>query len=184
MIKPTLEEVKAIDLSPLYKFAADNDDNRRLLRGEAGTEHYKLLAWISQQFNDALIVEIGTLGGLGTIALSHNVNNHVISFDIRGFKWGNKTPSNAEKKIVYDGYMDEVVESKVIFYDAAHEGREEQEFLDELIARNWKGVIFWDDIHLNKEMVEFWNNCKDAGYEMEDWSDLGHATGTGVMFLK
>ncbi len=190
MIKPTLEEVKAIDLSPLYPLTKDNDDNRRLFKGEAGVEHYKLLAWISEQFVGATIIEIGTLGGLGTIALSFNPKNHVISFDIRNYKWGNTTPENAEKKIVYDGYMDEVMKSPVIFYDAAHEGMEEMEFLGELRERGWKGIIVWDDIHLNKEMETFWKHCvalsqvTESNMVCEDWSSLGHQTGSGVLYLK
>ncbi len=184
MKKPTLEEVKAIDLSPFYDLATDNDDNRRFLKEEAGVEHYKLLAWISTQYVGTTIVEIGTLGGLGTIALSFNPQNKVVSYDIRNYKWGNKTPSNAEKKIAHAGYMDEVVKSPIIFYDAAHEGKEEQEFLHELVERNWKGIIVWDDIHLNKEMQAFWDNCVATGFDCEDWTDIGHATGTGVLYLK
>lgn len=194
--KPTLEEIQSIDISHLYPLAKDNDDNRRLLRGDAGVEHYKLLVWIARQFNDAKIIEVGTLGGLGTIALSENKSNQVVSFDIRSYKWGNETPENAEKKIVYDGWFDEIMDAPVIFYDAAHEGEDERLFLKELLARKWRGVIFWDDIHLNKEMVEFWGHCLTLGesenlqvlfgaeFKCEDWSDLGHATGTGVMFLK
>lgn len=178
--RPTIDEVQAIDLSPLYDLAVDNPDNRRLLRGRAGVEHYKLLAWFSMLYDGILITEIGTLGGLGLIALSYNSKNHVISFDIRGHDWGNTTPVNAEKKIVYDGYMDEVVKSTIIFYDAAHEGKEEQEFLDELIKRGWKGILVLDDIRLNKEMAKFWANIK---LPKEDWTDIGHSVGTGVVFL-
>lgn len=181
--KPTLEEVKAIDLSPLYPLAVDNADNRRLLRGEAGVEHYKLLAWFSKQYNDAFIVEIGTLGGLGTIALSYNPSNKVVTFDIRDHNWGNETPINAEKKLVYEGYMDEVTKADLIFYDAAHEGIEEQQFLDGLIERDWHGVVVWDDIHLNPMMEQFWKDCVDAGLDCHDWTDLGHSCGTGVIFL-
>ncbi len=190
MIKPTIEEIMAMDISSLYPYAKDNDDNRRLLRGEAGVEHYKLLAWLSTQFVGATITEIGTLGGLGTIALSFNKSNKVTSYDIRGYSWGNDTPPNAEKRIVYDGYMDEVVKSSLIFYDAAHEGEEERKFLKDLMERNWKGVIVWDDIHLNKEMRGFWAQMQlqvSEVYESitaEDWSDLGHATGTGIMILQ
>ena len=181
--KPTLATVKKIDLSPLYPLAVDNPDNRRLLRGEAGVEHYKLLAWLSKKFDNATLVEIGTLGGLGTIALSYNKTNNVISFDIRPHNWGNETPVNAVKKIVYEGYMDEVCKASLIFYDAAHEGIEEQQFLDGLVVRDWHGVVVWDDIHLNPEMEAFWQNCIDAGYKVEDWTDRGHSVGTGVMFL-
>lgn len=181
--KPSIAEVAAMDLSPLYKFAIDNDDNRRLLLGEAGVEHYKLLAWIANQFNDKVIVEVGTLGGVGTIALSHNPNNRVVSFDIRSYDWGNQTPPNAEKKLVHDRYMDEVVQASVIFYDAAHEGEEEQEFFDELVERDWKGVLILDDIHLNKEMEEFWSNIPDQ-FHKEDWTNIGHACGTGVVYFE
>lgn len=181
--KPGLDQIKSMDISKLYPLAADNADNRRLLHGEAGVEHYKLLAWLSEQFDDSIIVEIGTLGGLGTIALSYNPTNKVTSFDIRSYNWGNETPENAEKKIVYDGYMDEVTKADLIFYDAAHEGLEEAIFFDELLNRNWHGVVVWDDIHLNPAMEEFWKEKVEAGFIAEDWTSLGHSCGTGVIFL-
>lgn len=176
--KPTIEEVNAIDLSPWYDLITTNNEN--YLAQPAGVEHYKLLGWLSNQFDDTTIVEIGTLSGFGTIALSMNQSNKVITFDIRDYQWKNKVPENAERKIVYDGYMDEVMLSPIVFYDAAHEGKEEQEFLDYLIEHNWKGVLVLDDIHLNKEMEKFWS---DITLPKEDWTDLGHACGTGIVFF-
>ncbi len=198
MIKPSIEEVMDMDISSLYALASDNDDNRRLLEGEAGVEHYKLLAWISMQFVGAKITEVGTLGGLGTIALSFNKKNKVTSYDLRSYKWGNQTPENAEKKIVHDGWMDEVMESSLIFYDAAHEGKDETIFLNDLLQRGWKGTIVWDDIHLNDPMRTFWNSVQELQKNseevenhplkgkiiVEDWTLLGHSSGTGVIILQ
>lgn len=179
--KPDLQTIKDMDISRLFPLANDNSDNRHILQMEAGDQHYKLLAWISMQFDNILITEIGTLGGIGTIALSFNPKNQIVSFDIRKYNWGNRTPQNAEKKLIYEGYMDEVMKSTVIFYDAAHQGEEEFRFLKELFERGWKGMIIWDDIHLNQEMRDFWNGILAP---KEDWTSLGHKTGTGVMFLK
>jgi hypothetical protein len=184
MKKPTLDEIKAIDLSGLYKYAKDNDDNRRLLRGEAGIEHYKLLAWFSNQFNNVVLMEVGTLGGLGTIALSYNQNNIVRSFDIKNYKWGNETPHNAQKNLVYVDFVKDVTpDAPFIFYDTSHNGEDEKWFFKELVKNKWKGVLVLDDIYLNQEMKDFWDWIPKK-YEKEDWTDLGHATGTGIVYFK
>lgn len=184
MQKPTLDEVKAMDITGLYSLAKDNDDNRRLLRGEAGVEHYKLLAWFSQQFNHSVLMEVGTLGGLGTIALSYNPTNIVHSFDIKSYKWGNETPKNAKKELVYEGFVDDIVSSvPFIFYDTSHNGDDERWFFKQLVKNKWKGILVLDDIYLNQEMKDFWENIPKK-YEKEDWTDLGHATGTGIVYFK
>lgn len=180
MKKPSKKSINAIDLAPLEVYLTNNHE---YFRSDAGVEHYKLLAGLSFQFNDKIIVEIGSLSGMGTIALSANPNNKVITYDIRDYQWKNHVPPNAERRLVKDGYMDDVVKASLIFYDAAHGGKEEQDFLDELIERDWHGMIVWDDIHLNKEMEEFWQNCIKAGYKVDDWTSVGHSVGTGVMYL-
>lgn len=182
--KPTTEVLNSIDISNLEQFLAPQRVNEGFFSRPAGVEHYRLLAWLSEQFQDTTITEIGTLDGMGLTALCHNPSNKVVSWDIKDCTWKGTVPPNGERKIVYDGYIDEVMKSPVIFYDGAHEGKDEREFLFEIIKRNWKGVIFWDDIHLNKEMEEFWQNCINAGYELEDWTDIGHACGTGVIYFK
>lgn len=181
MNKPTKEEISKIDLSSLYPLITNNEKNY-LVEG-AGVEHYKLLGWISQQVNKSTIIEIGTLSGIGLIALSLNPTNQVVSYDIRDYKWKNIVPKNGVRRIVSSDYMDFVVKSPIIFYDAAHEGKEEKEFFDELVKRNWKGVLFLDDIHLNKEMEQFWKYVQASGLKFEDWTDIGHAVGTGVVWF-
>ena len=49
----------------------------------AGTEHYKLLAYLSTLMNNKTILDIGTYQGGSALALSYNPKNKVISVDIK-----------------------------------------------------------------------------------------------------
>ena len=44
-------------------------------------EHYKLLSYISQQYNGITILDVGTLRGASCLALAQNKNNKVITYD-------------------------------------------------------------------------------------------------------
>jgi hypothetical protein len=44
----------------------------------------------------------------------------------------------------------------------------------------YKGYLLLDDIFLNKEMVEFWNLIE---LDKQDLTNLGHVTGTGVVYF-
>ncbi len=188
MTKPTIETLNQIDLSHLEHYLAPQRVSEGFFVRPAGMEHYRLLAWLSTQFSNTTITEIGTLDGMGLTALCYNPSNKVVSWDIKDCSWKGKVPPNGERKMVYDGYMDEVMQTPVIFYDGAHEGKDEIEFLDQLIVSNWKGIIFWDDIHLNKYMQSFWQyalfTCNKNSFQIEDWTDIGHACGTGMIILK
>jgi hypothetical protein len=43
------------------------------------------------------------------------------------------------------------------------------------------GTLILDDIYLNDDMVNFWNQIND---DKIDATNIGHSTGTGVVFLK
>ena len=194
--KPTLEQLESIDLSGLEPLLSEGRRNEGIFMRPAGIEHYKLLAWLSTQYSGKTLIEVGTLDGMGTIALSYNSDNRVVSYDIKECSWKCQVPPNAELRIVDENFYDEIMKSDFVFYDGAHEGKDEEVFLDELLKRDWHGVIVWDDIHLNKEMERFWDRCLKAGLQCEDWTDLGHGgksrgtrhspsrvAGTGIMFL-
>lgn len=184
LTKPTKEEVNKINLSHLYPLLNQGiiKEYGNYMEDEAGIEHYKLLGWISNQYNDTTIIEIGTLSGMGLLALSLNPNNKVVSFDIREYKFKHELPINGIRRIVDKDYMDFIVKSPIIFYDAAHEGKEEREFVNELVKRGWKGILFLDDIYLNKEMKRFWESLKTQ-FKTECWTDVGHFCGTGVVYF-
>jgi hypothetical protein len=189
LIKPTLEDVNNTDLSPLFTlfkfFPEVTNGDKNYLDQPAGIEHYKLLGWISNQFNDSIISEIGTCDGMGLLALSLNKNNTVISYDIMDYDRKHDVPVNG-KRVICDkvfNFFDDVVKSEVIFYDGGHRGPEEIFFVKQLINLNYKGVIIFDDINLCSEMRHFWNEVKNLGLYTEDWTDIGHYEGTGIIFF-
>jgi hypothetical protein len=181
MTKPTIEEVAAIDISPMMKYIR-NYRSKEFINAAPGVEHYKLLGWFAMQFNDIQISEVGTLDGCGTLALSINPRNQVKTWDIHFYPDCCMMPDNANRYLLQDkiDWIGEVVKSHIIFYDTAHDGKIEREFLDELLRRDWHGILIWDDIHFNIPMEKFWDSITQ---EKEDWSELGHITGSGVMFL-
>lgn len=181
MNKPTIEELNQYNMEKQLARCPFPLDKGFYL-GKPGNEHYKLLAWFGYQYEGIQITEIGTLWGGSAMALGHNVKNKVITYDIVEAYGIAKFPYNIEKKIIDpDGAPFNIIcQSDLIFYDAKHEGVEEQQFLDELIKRKWKGILILDDIHFNIPMADFWNGIT---LRKEDWTDIGHFCGTGIVYF-
>lgn len=179
MNKPTKEQVDSIDLS-IFKDRLNEWRDLDFINAEAGKEHYKLLAYISTKFDNVLFTEVGTLDGCGALALSYNQTNKVQTFDISHSGVYCKVDERVERKLVYDGFVKECLSSPVIFYDTDHNGILERQFLLDLYANGYKGMIIFDDIYLNEPMEEFWNSLQA---KKEDWTDIGHWSGTGIVYL-
>jgi len=64
--------------------------------------------------------------------------------------------------------------------DTFHDGTFELKFYNHLKSINYNGYLLLDDIKLNKEMIEFWNQIE---LDKEDLSYLGHSSGTGVVYF-
>lgn len=187
--KPSLKEVDGTDLSPMFPlfnfFPEVVNGDKNYLDSTAGVEHYKLLGWLSNQFQNSLISEIGTCDGMGLLALSLNKSNNVVSYDIFDYDRKHQVPSNGKRVICereFNFYQD-IVKSEVIFYDAQHQGDAELEFVKKLIEMNYKGILVFDDIKLNEPMKQFWSRLESMNLRVEDWTDIGHYEGTGVIFF-
>lgn len=179
MKKPLLKDVQAIDLTAQHQFT-NSGRSVEFMNGEPGKEHYKLLALFSTMFDGIPISEVGTLDGCGALALSFNPKNKVTTYDVRFYDDRATWPENVDCKLVDDSYLEEVVKCPLIFYDTMHDGILEREFISELEKRNYKGMVVFDDIYLHDCMKDFWNDVKQR---KEDWTDLGHWSGTGVVFF-
>lgn len=188
--KPSLEEVDNIDLSELFPlfnfFPGVVNGDKNYLNQPAGVEHYKLLGWFSKRFNNSIISEVGTCDGMGLLALSLNKTNKVISYDIMDYSQKHGIPSNGQRVICDTNFnfFDDIVKSEVIFYDAAHGGVEELNFIKKLIDYKYQGILIFDDIHFNSEMKKFWSDIHSLELHLEDWTDIGHYEGTGLVFFK
>lgn len=171
-------KISEIDLRPISNCIL-NEMYRGYFCGEVGSEHYKLLAFLSLHFNNSYIYDIGTHIGGSSIALSQNKNNIVISYDVVDAKEIQNPPSNIIYHIGDFMRDEEVLSSPLIFIDVDHNGKDEISFHEFFLKNNYKGIVIWDDIHLNSEMKDFWMSVKNPKLDL---TSLGHATGTGMIF--
>lgn len=184
MITINQEQLTAISLQDLSTRVLEAE-YRNYFVGEPGQEHYKLLAYISTQYNNSILLDIGTYKGCSALALSYNPTNQVKSFDIRqGLRNISGHPDNVEfivDNILNKEYEPLLILSKFIILDTDHLGPFEYEFYNHLKTIGYKGVLLLDDIKLNAEMIQFWNSITDEKYDI---SNIGHHSGTGLVMLK
>src|SRR5205085_1807573 len=108
----------------------ENDEIRNDFFALPGKEHYRLLAYLSTIYDDITIVDIGTKHGSSALALSYNIKNKIISFDICDAVTNVKikTRSNITFQIdnifeSLDKYKDLLLSSSIIFIDTdPHQG--------------------------------------------------------------
>ena len=68
----------------------------------------------------------------------------------------------------------------MILLDTFHDGTFEKIFYEYLKRISYVGTLILDDIHLNNEMKFFWNNIEKNKFDV---TNIGHATGTGVVIF-
>lgn len=177
---PSNEELDCIDMSGVFNRIPKEDEYAKYIPMQSGIEHYRLLVWLSYQFNKSSLVEIGVLKGMSGCALSENIENKVTGFDLNNVITCT-LPSNYTF-IIGDVLLREdlIKNSPFVMYDTDHNGVHEKLFYDWLIKINYKGLLLFDDIHLNNEMRSFWNNIT---HKKQDISHIGHITGTGVVWM-
>ena len=94
-IKLDKDAIKSLDISHLAEQSLNKNDWLT-----AGQSEYRLYAWLSTQFNNTTILDVGTRTGGSALALSYNETNKVISYDLveQGASSG-ISKSNVEFKI-------------------------------------------------------------------------------------
>jgi len=179
----TNEQLDNIDLFP-YSQRINSSEYQGYFMSKSGQEHYRLLAYISQNDDLVDILDVGTLKGCSALAFSVNSKNKVRSFNVGNEFDLNYTPLNAEfiiDNVLNGNYNSVILGSKYIMLDTYHDGTFEKEFYDHLVSINYKGYLLLDDIHLNFEMERFWGSITKEKYDI---TNIGHSTGTGVVYFK
>ena len=158
----------------------------------SGIQEYRLYSYLSTFFNNTIILDIGTYNGRSAIALSHNDNNNVISYDITD-NISNKnhqiyTKQNITFKI--QNVLDDLTEVflknvKIIMIDIDHFETIEKLIIDKLFELKFSGIILLDDIKhpYPKEfecMQKLWNEINHKKYDITKY---GHISGTGVVLM-
>lgn len=154
-----------------------------------GKEHYRLLSYLSTQFENANILDIGTARGHSALALAFNKTNTVHSFDITNHLLNPLVQSlpnvryyleNLWEDATIAKYIDLIKSSPLIFMDVdPHEGRMELAFYQFLKNIGYQGILICDDIHHFEGMRRFWAQIPME--EKYDISRYGHWSGTGLV---
>ncbi len=151
---------------------------------ESGREHYRLLSKISKYYNNELLFDVGSNNGCSALALSENPTNNVKTYDINfheGIQYVNeKSNIDFYQKNVLgeDGFP---YNTRFIMLDTDHDGSFEKIFYEFLIEKNYKGLLFLDDIHLNPPMNSFWDSITQEKYDI---TSIGHNTGSGIVIFE
>jgi hypothetical protein len=173
------DHVGRIDLKRFDKHVV-NPEHRNYFFDTDFREHYRLIAHLSSFFQGSTIFDIGTNKGYSSLALSHNPDNSVVSYDLveckeLGFP---EELTNIEYRLGDVRQDSRLLSSPLIMLDTNHDGEFEHEFYDFLRANRYKGLLFLDDIHLNEPMKAFWQHIREP---KEDVTDLGHWSGSGLV---
>jgi hypothetical protein len=171
-----------LDLNPLGE-KVNEQEFRNYFIDSPGNEHYKLLAYISQQYENSNLLDIGTYKGCSALALSYNKSNTVTSFDIGNFVNLSDIPSNIEfliDDVTDEKYIDMVLASPFIMLDTVHDGLFERKLHSHLQNIKWEGLLLLDDINLNDDMREYWQSITEDKYDV---SKYGHWSGTGLVYF-
>lgn len=179
MIKIRYKDVEKVCLSHLIKKV--HREHRKIINGEAGSEHYKLLAYLSKLIGPSLIIELGTHYGSSSLAMAENQSSVIITYDIVDrFKIKKRhTPKNIIKKIknIFNEREERMLlKADLIFLDTFHDGVFEKKVYDYLVVNNYKGLLLLDDILWSNEMISFWNKIQTKKYDL---TEIGHGKGLG-----
>jgi hypothetical protein len=164
------------------KFIND-DEYIKYYEEKSSKEHYRLLSYLSINVDNEIFIDVGTLKGSSSLALSTNPKNMVYSFDIANHLALHQKPKNVEYIIddILNGKHDEkIIKSKIILLDTFHDGKFELSFLNYIKLLNFNGILILDDILLNDNMIKFWDDIEN---DKLDITHIGHSTGTGIVFL-
>ena len=171
-----------------YMMRSSNDDRKEFFE-MPGTEHYRLLAYLSALFTESIKIDIGTHHGSSALALSYNVSNIVHSFDIEDNVTNNDIEYRRNIKYHHDNLFEEegrkkwkelIPDSKFIFMDVdPHNGVMEMDFFNYLKDINYTGFVVCDDIWQFKRMHDnFWYKIPNTN--KYDVTEFGHHSVTGI----
>lgn len=143
-----------------------------------GSNHYRLLCYLSTCFRDQLFVDIGTNQGDSALALSFG-GNYVVSFDV------NKYPYQPVPNCHYIignfwDYINKIANSRIILYDIPHSDDSFPKLCEFLKSRSWNGFLLLDDYLYDPAKKKDWDSLGEE-YTKIDATPYGHSTGTGIV---
>ena len=177
-IKLDKAAIKALDISHLAKQSLNENDWLT-----AGQSEYRLYAWLSTQFNNTTILDVGTRTGGSALALSYNETNNVMSYDLQEQGASSGISKSNVQFNIKDFREDDTLDFdniSIIMLDVdPHDGVQEEEMFEWLEEKGWKGLVLLDDIGPQwPEIEDFWNRIT---YPKINVTEVGHMSGTGLV---
>ena len=195
-----LPSFRRIDLRKVSPFSVRMVDNFELGPGDSP---YQLYAFLSTLFDDKIILDIGSQCGNSALSLSYNESNHVRSYEIDSghpsIQFCQHTISR--DNITWKNYDFREDESRdgvcqidydkvaIILIDIDPHGmkvagkEEELRMIEHVLEKGWSGVIILDDIYKGCQKQDFWNELSIPGWTKIDVTELGHSSGTGILYV-
>ena len=177
-IKLDKAAIKALDISHLAEQSLNKNDWLT-----AGQSEYRLYAWLSTQFNNTTILDVGTRTGGSALALSYNETNKVMSYDLQEQGASSGISKSNVQFNIKDFREDDTLDFdniSIIMLDVdPHDGVQEEEMFEWLEEKEWKGLVLLDDIGPQwPEIEDFWNRIT---YPKLNVTEVGHMSGTGLV---
>ena len=170
-----MKDPNKIDLSHLDQYLTNGI--RSYFYKDGGNEHYRLLHVLAAGLD--LVYDIGTYKGASAVALSSA--KKVKTFDVQ-----NQIECTLPDNVEYSekNYLTKsILKADMIVVDIDHSGEQERKIFDYLVKNEYYGIVVFDDIYFSPAMTKFWNSIDGSKYRKQDMTNLGHYTGTGVVFL-
>lgn len=167
-------------IKPAWEHVKHTPDGKLFIQ-PPGYQHYHLLAYITSMLPEgSRVLEIGTRTGESAIAMK--IGNPSIKLTTCDLEDNfNRYEDIDFRQINGLELIEEFKDAPFIFIDVdPHDGVQERVMLQKLKDVGFKGVLMLDDIRLNKEMFDFWN---EINIPKIDVSAAGHYSGTGIVLF-
>jgi len=184
ILKLTPSFLDGLDLSKFDSTLQQMTSFAWYFKDPAGSNHYRLLSYISDLLNEELILDIGADNGCSGLALTNNESVQVHSYDIVL-----RHEIQLIKRPNFQFFIENILQTapekisqvRFMMLDTFHDGKFEAEFYAFLKSVGYKGLLFLDDIHLNPAMEQFWASITE---EKHDLTRIGHSTGSGIVIFE
>jgi predicted O-methyltransferase YrrM len=187
-MKLNLKEIKNENLNYVQEYFPEKYEKHKINEMNSGIEngeHYKLLSYLSNLFENEVILDLGTRDGLSALILSKNNKNKVITYDLlpkpnEMTQFEELIPNCEFKQMnVFDESNEIIKTSKLIFLDLdPHDGIQELKFMQLLESINYEGIVICDDIEWFPAMAKWWSGVRQTKYNVTKY---GHGSGTGII---
>lgn len=155
----------------------------------ADEPYYRFLYWLAKRMAFTTIIECGVYAGTGLahLALGNGLTETVVVgvdtdtdhiIDIVRKMQGVKLVHGDSVQYL-SSFVDKSFHFALFHLDTQHTPDQVQQELDQAIRISKRAIVCLDDIRINKEMGEWWDNLNVDGTKLE-YPEL-HVTGYGVI---